>query len=463
MKYTIITQRYGCHLFVEALLRSVQKYLSPDEIIVVEDTKASLGGLMHKEILKAKNDFFLMLDQDILIFDNVLVEKMYENATKPDVLASGAIDLGWNQNGNPRILVASCNMVDKKKYIANGIPFYGSEPCIDAFGEAMKKGQKLIQVGKSSGTCSISPEVFHLNQGFKTSYPDTVLSGLWKPAFDGWKSITGSKEVLDDYMVDDGADYHDHIQVSNHLAWSIHYAPETRRGISVIRLEDEGVEFLLDYYAGKSVDKKLAEELIEYAKVSTWLDHSHMFKGCFNNLYDSQSDSKYTTLYNEMGIKYQQISDFYGRYFSPINNYLFFVNNFGMSFYEIVGNQRVRYAGPYDAFGELNKKRNLGLKKYEFCQLSNDSRSLNEFFRDFNCQDWDMCFVSCNNIYANLIAGRVKQMSGVAVNIGDAPFFNLNDRMKKVLDLNEDGISYSIKDGYPNYGKRLYEKYLMEH
>jgi hypothetical protein len=119
----------------------------------------------------------------------------------------------------------------------------------------------------------------------------------------------------------------------------------------------------------------------------------------------------------------------------------------------MVEGKRVRYAGPYDAIGELNKKRDLGCLKYEYCPVD-------RFFENFNIKDWDMVFVS-GGLYANIIVGRVKKMGGVAVNIGDAVFFNPSNEIKQALTLGDDGISYVIKDGYPNYGKRLYEKYLM--
>ena len=292
-------------------------------------------------------------------------------------------------------------------------------------------------------------------------YSDIVLSGCWKTSFEKWKSISGSKEIFEDYVIDDGMDYADQIHVSNMVAWSIKYAPEIKRPCSIIRLEEEGVEFLLDYFSGKQVDRKLAEELIEYIKVSTWLDHSHMFMGCFNALFDSQSSLKYSDLYKKIGVAFRPTSDFSGRYCLPLQNYLFFVKDFEVNFRSIVERQRVRYAGPYNAMGELNKKRDLGLKKYEYCQISNGSNSVDEFFKNFKVDDWDVVFVS-GGLYANIIVGRVRKMGGIAVNVGDAIFFNPSDRIKQVLTVAEDGISYIINDGYLNYGKRLYEKYLME-
>ena len=460
MKYTIITQRCHCHLFVEALLRAVEKHLSPDEIIVASNTKIDLGGLMHRQILKAKNDYFLMLDQDILIFDNTIVEEMYRQVSEPNVLASGALELDWNQDGCAKILVASCNMVDKKRYFGNGIPFYASEPCLDAFGTALCRGQKLVKVGKSWDTTFTGPEVFHLNQGFKTLYSDITISNWWKNSFEKWKSISGSKEVFEDYVIDDGADYTDQMQVSSLVARTIIYAPEIRRPISIIRLEDDGVEFLNDYFSGKQVNRKIAEELIEYVKTSTWLDHSHILKGCFNTLYDEQLASKYSNLYKRIGVVFRQESDFSGRYCSPLQNYLFFVKDFEINFRALVEGKRVRYAGPYDAMGELNKKKDLGMQSYEYCQISNDYNSISQFFENFKVNDWDVVFVS-GGLYANIIVGRVKKLGCIGVNIGDAIFFNPSDKIKQVLTVAEDGISYILKDGYPNYGKRLYEKYLM--
>lgn len=457
MKYTIITQRYGCHLLVEALLRSVEKYLSPDEILVLNNTysEKSLGEDMHRQILKVKNDYFLMLDQDIMIFDNNFVEEMYRLVSEPDAFACGAIDLDYNQRGVNKILVASCNMINKKRYIENGIYFYTSEPCVESFVFAVQKGQKLVKVGKNIDTVSIAPEVFHMNQGFHTLYPDLILSGWWKRIFEIWKEESGSKEKFEDYVIDDGMDYDDQLMISTLINQTIQCCPEMNRSFSLLRLEEEGVELLTDYYEGKQVDKKLAEELIEYIKEANWIDHSHLFKGCYNNLYDYQSSLKYSELYEKIGVKFRWISDYSGRYCLPIQNYLFFIKDLNNdNFYSLVKGKRIRYAGSYDAIGELNRKKDLGLTKYEYCTIEN-------FFDNFNVKDWDIIFVS-GDIYANIIVGKVKQMGGVVINIGDAILFNPNENIKKVLALTEDGINYTIKDGYTNYGKRLYEKYLME-
>ena len=458
MKYTLITQRCGCHLLVEALLRSVEKHLEPpDEILILDgsDLMVALGIMMDRQILKVRNDYFLMLDQDIMMFDNEIVKEMYKLASEPNTYACGAIDIHYNQDGFKNILVASCNMVSKKMYMENEVKFYSSEPCLYAFGDALRKGQKLAKVGKNNDTFSISPAVFHLNQGFKTLYSDAVLSGCCKKIFEQWKRVSGSKEIFEDYVIDDGADYTDNIQINNNVVWTLEYAPEIKRPISVIRLEEEGVNFLTEYFSGKQVDKELAEELITYIKSATWLDHSYMLRGCFNAIYDPQLALKYSDLYTKLGITFIPDSDFSGRYCSPLQNYLFFISNLRNNFYSIVRGKRVMYTGPYDAIGELNKKKDLNLMKYAYCPID-------KFFERFKVNDWDIVFVS-GGLYANIIVGRVKKMGGVAVNIGDAVFFNPDDNIKKVVSVGEDGISYTIKDGYPNYGKRLYEKYLMEY
>jgi glycosyltransferase involved in cell wall biosynthesis len=466
MKYTLITQKSGCHLIVDALLRSVEKYLNPDEILVTDARFKYYPGVghgrqMNQQVKRSRNDYILMLDQDIMIFDNGLVEEMYRDVLQSNVYACGALDLPY-QDGT--ILVASCNMLNKKLFLDNEYPFNNdSEPCIDSFAKAMRLGQKLIKVGKTYMTTSLTPQFFHLNQACQLTYSDLILNGWWKRWFNQWKEDSGSTENLEDYVVDDGMDYMDQYHLQNTIFHTIDYW--SKKPFSLILLDDMDVEYLHRYYSDPGrldpLDRKLAEELIEYVRDATWVGHSKLYMGCYDDAFDWKVTApRYASLYEKIGVMFNFSDTSSGRYCLPIQNYMFFVKGFKENFYKLVSGRRVRYAGPYDAMGDLNKKIDLGLSKYDYYHLSGDHDSLEGFFDNFKVQDWDYVFVS-GDLYSNIIVGRIKKMGGIAINIGESIFFNLDDTMKKALTLSEDGLSYQIKDGYKNYGKRLYEKYLI--
>ena len=465
MKYTIITQKCGCHLLVEALLKSIHKYLKPDEILVTDGKcwqhrgMRDISSQLHEEILKARNEYVLMLDQDILIFDNSLIEEMLSNMVKPDVFVCGAFTHDYKVKGYPDFLVASCNMLNKQRYL-EGITFdktSHTEPCTEPFTHAINKGQKMIVLNPGK-------RVFHLNAGFKQTYGDLIVNGYWKFYFDRWKLDTGSNEVLEDYINDDGMDIIDLAHLNNYTSSLIEHWSKDGGGHSFLLINEADFKYIDNYNLLGERDKKLTEELLNHIKEATFLPHPRLYKNFFDDSFSNKTMiSKYSELYDRLDIYDRAFGyEYFGRYVLPIQNYMCLVDNFDISFYDIVRGKSIVYLGPYDAVGELNKKKNLGMIEYKYYPLtsSNAYNDMENFFKESNPKDYQLVITN-GDFYGNIIAGRVRNFNKMSFNIGDALSFNLNDTLKTFLEVTKDGTAYKLRDNYKNYGSRMYEKYLI--
>jgi hypothetical protein len=156
--------------------------------------------------MKARNDYVLILDHDVLLFDKSLIDEMCHHIIQPNVFACGILNYRYNDK---TLLFPSCTIFNKKMYLENNVLFSGSEPCYEAFLNALLNGQALVKVGCNDRTFSMDKRFFHLNGGFRKPYPLLFNGGLWRESFDKWKADVDSSESLDDYAVDDGMDFLD--------------------------------------------------------------------------------------------------------------------------------------------------------------------------------------------------------------------------------------------------------------
>lgn len=463
MKYTIITQRCGCHILVEALLRSIHRYLTPDEIIVSDG--GSLGhpklrGIseqLHEEILKAKNDYILMVDQDILFFDNSLIEEMISHITRPNVFAVGAFTHDYKVPGIPQLLVASCNMLNKTKYL-EGVTFNKTsktEPCVEPFSVAFNKGMELVILDPRD-------RVFHLNSGFHWTYADLVLGDHWQRMFNTWKARTGSKQVLEDYVVDDGMDEYEVCGTTVPIVEIMHsWWLCSVRPFSLLNITETDLNYIEDYYAGRldATHTRLVEDLLGYIKSATHLTHPHLYRGLLGeppNLPDIEN--RYNNLYSKLGVKPTQDDVYRNRFCLPDQGFFFLVDKYSSAFYKFLVNKRVMYVGKNDDLGELNKRKNLGLVRYHYEHMESAS-DVNHFLGLYTAAEWDLVITS-TDFYGNIVAGYVRSKGKMAVNLGGALSFTLNDTNKNFLSVSPDKTSYGLIDSYKNYGKRIYESYL---
>ena len=464
MKYTIITQKCGCHIFVEALLRSIHKYLQPDEIIV-SDAKSlghpkmrELSPQLHEEIMKARNEYILMLDQDIMIFDNSLIEEMFTHIVKPNVFVCGTYTHNYFVPGCPDLLVASCNMLNKQKYL-EGVTFdktSRTEPCVEPFSVAYKKGMELVKIDPGK-------RVFHLNSGFRWTYPDVTLGAYWKTVFENWKKKTGSEEIFEEYVIDDGMDYDDVCTVTMMIVFILEnrWLSEVL-SFSLLNITEKDLQYIDSYFNG-TLDIEtaaLVQQLIEYIKDTTYLSHAHLYKGFTNNLFDyTELVDKYMKVYSHLGVQTTVDDTFKNRFCLPDQGYLLLTQGFKQLFYKVLKNKRVIYLGKSDDIADLNQRQDLQLLRYQYHQLDS-LHDMNKFLATYIPAEWDIVLTN-SEFYGNVVVGKVKKFGKLALNVGDAFSFTLNERTKHFLSVEEDRTGYTLIDSYPNYGKRLYEQYLL--
>jgi glycosyltransferase involved in cell wall biosynthesis len=464
MKYSIVTQKCGCHLLSEAQQRSFHKYLTPDEIII-ENAKFKQhpkserhGYLMNKGILKARNDMILLVDHDIMIFDNSLIEQMLEEASKPNTFVCSAFHKPYD---GELVVLEICAVINRQMFLSNGIEFDGSgNPCYYAFKEAMRRGQRCIKIEGDK-------RVFHLEAGSKSHYTELIINGHWKKVFENWKRKTGSTESFDDYVVDDGMDIDDVHQLNAIVLEQLNRRIIYKEPFSLIRLGDLNLRYLDSYFndpkdfvhvgtehrdiavPNNEVGLKLMKELIEGLKEADWIDHPDTYKGTFNYLYNWRGIfTRCNETYNKTGM------DFVNKNFcSSIQGYLSLVKDFSFTLYDIMKDRKILFVAPYDTLGELNTRKDLKVSKYQFYQLSlsNDYNerysSMEGFFKSFNPNDWDVVLVM-GGFYGRIIISRIRKLGGRAFDLGQAVRFSPDNIFDKVVTPIENQTYYSIIDGY---------------
>lgn len=462
IKYTIITQKCGSHLLVEALLKSIKKHLVPDEVLVednkfIEYSKSERHGLiMNKQILKARNDYILILDHDVMIFDNSLIEQMYQEVLKSNVYACGAYDYLYE---GTLLLTPSCVMLNKKMHLENKIEFNGSgNPCWEAFGNAHAKGQKLIKI--ESGK-----RVFHLISGVRRPYSQLIINNVWRSEFENWKKLVGSDANFDDYVVDDGMDIDDLHQLNNIVLGQLDYKIKCKEPFSMMRLGDLTLRLLWDYFynpkdfthialnhpelamPNEEICKKLTEEHIDGMKLTDWLDHPYLYKGIMNNLFNWRSLlGRCSEIYEKIGINIKEKN-----FCSSLQSYLSLFKEFDITLYDILKGRSIIYAAPHDALGALNQRKNLGIAKYKYYQMPVEANrmlqhnAVEDFFNDFNPNDWDLVITSAG-MYGRILIGRVRKFGGRAFDLGSAADFNPNNIFDKVVTPIEDKTFYKLNE-----------------
>lgn len=452
MKYSIITQKCGCHLLVEALLRSVHKYLVPDEIIV-EDTKFKYyskserhGRLMHREILKARNDYVLLVDHDIMIFDNSLIEQMCEEISKPNVYACGVYDKFYNQAIKGPLLTEMCTILNKRMYLENGLEFDGSgNPCYLALERAVQKGQLLIKIDGGN-------RIFHLEAGSIRPYPELFINNIWRSKFENWKKLNNSNVNFDEYVVDDGMDIDDLHQLSSIVLAQVNRKIEYKEPFSLIRLGNSGLKYLEDYLFNKTdpndgIGKKLIKELIESMKDADWIDHPYTYKGVFNDLCDWRLLSeRCSEIYSKAGITTHNTN-----YCSSLQGYLSFVKDFDKQLYSIMEGRRILFVALYDALSLLNERKDLKIAKYKYYQLSPSAdyqeryNVMEIFFKDFKPDEWDLVIVS-GGLFGRIMIGRIKKLGGRGFDLGKAISFSPDNIFSEVVIPIENETYYKLNE-----------------
>lgn len=462
IKYSIITQKCGSHLLMNALLKSIEKHLTPDEIIIednkfIEYSKSERHGLtMNKQILKARNDYVLMLDQDIMIFDNSLIEQMFQEVLKPNVYACGTYDYLYE---GTLLLTPSCVMLNKKMHLENKEEFNGSgNPCWAAFGNAYVKSQKLIKIDGGK-------RIFHLGSGIRRPYSQLIVNNHWRSEFENWKKDNNSNVNFDDYVVDDGMDIDDLHQLNNIVLDQLDYKIKCREPFSMMRLGDLTLRLLWDYFydpkdfshiarnhaelamPNEEICRKLTEEHIEGMKITDWLDHPYTYKGIMGNLFGwRQPLNRCSEIYEKCGINVKEKN-----FCSSLQSYLSLFKEFDRTLYDILKGRSIIYVAPYDTLGELNQRKNLEIAKYKYYQMPMESNrmlqhnAMENFFIDFKSDDWDLVVTSAG-MYGRILLGCVRKLGGRAFDLGQAAGFCPNNIFDKVVIPIEDKTFYKLNE-----------------
>jgi hypothetical protein len=414
----------------------------------------------------ARNDLILIADQDILFFDNSLIEEMLETMKDENVYACGTQICGFNEGP---FLVPSCVMLNRKLFLENEVFFDGGgNPCFAAFFNAQNKGQKLIFIDPKD-------RLFHLSYGVRRPYPQLLLMKQWQYIFENWKLPTGSSANLEDYVIDDGMDIEDHNQLNNLILSQLDTAINFKHPFSLIRLGDLGLRYL-DGYLNNKVDfthvgahhpdiampndeigSKLIIELINNMNEAEYIDHPHTYKGTLGDLYNWRGVlGNCDNIYKQAGITKHK------NYCSSVQSYLSLIEDFEWSMHSILKDRKIIFAAPYDALSTLNSRKNLGMKEFKFYPLSLSAdhwdryNVMNKFFDSFDPNYWDLVLVS-GSLYGRTIIGRVRKMGGRAFDIGQAIHFNPNNIFEGSFKTNEDKTYFKIIDHYN--GKKEYLKY----
>ncbi len=464
-KYSIITQRTGCHILIDSLLRSIKRNLNPDEVLVYENrfvysrTNVPHGKCVNEKIHEAKNRLVLLLDHDILILDSKIINEMIEKMKDENVFCCTPFDYPFEGEDLP---TPQCVMINKDLFLKNGIEFgCGGNPGWNTFKNAKNAfKQEIIKIdsGKS---------VFHLERGGRIPYYQLILNNFFKDKFEIWKKDVSSNANFEDYVIDDGMNLLDNEWLVFEVLSNLNDCINKRKPFSTIRLGDLGLRYLYDYFFNEKdfthvgfkhpdlaipndkIGRKLIEELIESMKKADYIDHPDLYKGALSDLYKWRGILDWADeVYNKARIINNKT-----KFCSSLQGYLSFVFDFELNLYDIMKGRKILYVGPHDSLEELNRRNPFQPKELGFYQLSlsNDFNEryevMNNFTKNFDPNYWDLVLVT-GSLYGRTIIGRIKKMGGRAFDLGQAISFNPNNIFEPSIKQIKDHTYYEIIDHF---------------
>ena len=451
MNYTLLTIKCGSHLLYNALMKSVKEHLpAPSEIIVKDyhwrysKQAKTPGEGWDQGIKEAQNELVVVCDDDVIFHDSVLVNSLlHKMESNPNILVASADSYPFNG----RVLPVSGVMCIRKSLYEKGIPFDSSgNPCYNTFvnAEDVLKQELLVLNMPKSWT--------HLHCGSTYLYSQILDEDFH--IYPRWK----------EYMVDDGLDMSDMEDLTCRILREIETAIKYRISWSNIRLGDLGMRYLEDYFFNEKdfthvgqkhpdlaimndeIGRKMIEELIRHMKNANWVDHIKLYKGVLNDLYEWRGSCQRTdTTYKTAGIINKN-------YCSSVQNYLMFIEEFERNLYQSLEGRKVLYVGPHDELIKVMERANCKPSQYGYYQLSMGSpeeryQVMNDFSKFYKKEYWDLVCVT-GSLYGRLIIGRVKEMGGRAVDLGQSVGFCPNNIFEGCFSVNENKTFYRIKNHY---------------
>ena len=464
-KYSIVTQKTGCHLLFDSLIRSIKKNLKPDEILSYENrfiyskTNVAHGICINEKIQEAKNRLTLLLDHDMLILDSEIIDRMIKEMEDENIFCCTAFGYPFDGEVLP---TPQCIMINRDLFLKNGIGFDCSgNPGWDSFKKAKHIfNQKLIEInpGKS---------VFHLEKGSRLPYYELILKNVWKNRFESWKKIVKSDAIFEDYVIDDGMDLLDNEWLVFRVLSDLNDCIIRRKSFSTMRLGDLGLRYLDDYFfnlkdfthvglehpdlamPSDEIGRKLIEELIENMKIADYIDHPGLYKGTLGDLFGWRGVlNRVEEIYNKAGIISNST-----KYCSSLQGYLSFVLKFELNLYDIMKGRKILFVGPYDSLSHLNQKRPFQPKELGFYRLSLSAdhnrryEVMNDFTKNFDPDYWDFVLVT-GSLYGRTIIGRIKRMGGRVFDLGQAIGFNPNNIFEPSVRQIENHTYYEVIDHF---------------
>lgn len=467
----------GSHILIESALRSIKRHLSPDEIIVIDNHfmyskqhGTHHGEALHKGILKARNNLILALDHDVIIVNSELEKLMIQAMQNENVFACGAYR--YPDEGK-MMLLPPCIMLRKDLYLKNNRFFNClGNPGFDMCHGAYEAGQKLVHL-------EVDRFIFHLSYGCKMHY--YVLMPIWERSFEKWKYGMKVNVNFDDYVFDNGMDEKDHEWLTFTILDKLRWAIYKKQPFSIMRLGDLGLRAMTDYFVNRDsfnhlivehpdlamptpeVGVQLTEELIENMKEADWIDHPKLYKGLFQALYGWRGVlNRADDVYDKADLPHHKGPLKDRGVCCSLAGYLVFAKNFELSMYDVIKGKKVLYVGPYPELSNLNQRKNLGLERMEYYELSMSNNHweryniMDEFMKKYDVNDWDVIIVT-GSLYGRTIIGRVRKAGGRAFDIGQGIFFNPNNIFEVGVRTTENKTYYKLIDTSPKPEDNVWE------
>jgi len=461
-KYSVITQKTGCHSLVDALQRSIVKTLTanPPSEVLVQDNKffyskrgMEHGETVHKQILEAKEQRVLILDQDVLILKESLVQKALEIMKDPSVFCCHTYEHSFD--GIP-LPVPPFVMLNKNLYLKNQQFFKNTG--YDCFKGAYDNKLKMVKIEPED-------QIYHFGSGCRSHYFRLFVTSHWETSFEKWKKATGSSAVFTDYVCNDGMDIEDHQWLNHHILSELRTTISRKTPFSLMRLGDLNLRFFSGYLdktkdfphicnehpdiamPSPKVGEELAAEMIPYLNNANYIDHPELYKGVFNPLYRWRSPlGRCSEIYAKLGITNQS-------YCCSLQSYLSVVKGFEINLYQVLKDKKVFYIGPWDGLKTVIEKKKLQVSEYNYYPLSMSANhneryvTMNNALKGVDINYWDV-FIICGSVYGRIINGRIKRAGGRAFDLGQASNFALNNIFELCFETTEDRTMYTIKNNF---------------
>ena len=154
MKYSVVMVTTAPSNITKTSINSVKAQLNYDEFILVAHKVARWerekglrhGDGSHKGILKARNNYVLLLDDDVFILDGPQLETaLLESIQKENVFTCGPIKY-FHPGEKIDMILAPIMMIDKKMYLDNGVKFTrGNAPTFKMMIEGVKRRGQVAE------------------------------------------------------------------------------------------------------------------------------------------------------------------------------------------------------------------------------------------------------------------------------------------------------------------------------